>query len=302
VSGVDELELAGPEAIEVIAPTQALETSAAPDATIAAFAATEQLESLNASITGTPAVQTPITETAEAPADAEPAAIALSDAGQASLANEAVVAGAPLSDVAEVEPEPAFVPDLAFALGRPDEEDAGDMIAGVHETAVIATQEPQLTLAAAEPEFTPDLSGMVLDGHGYDALEAGRPMAIEAPASDVLAHADLAELEPEFVPDLSAVALDGSAAGAATASPASREDDGGVADVAPAVQGEPAFVPDMSFAVDMTGARGAQLEHDGSTSAQVVAISQPRPAVRALERFLRQVEARRLQLAQGSVA
>lgn len=287
VSGVDGLELAAPEAVEDIAPAQALETSASPDATVAAFADTGQIETLTASIADEPEAQAPIALAAEAPAMAEPATIAASETSQVGLEDEVVLAGAPLTDVAEVEPEPAFVPDLAFALGRAEEVEAGD---------------PQLALAAAEPEFTPDLSGMALDGHGYDALEAGRPMAIEPPASDVLAHADLAAPEPEFVPDLSAVALDGSTADAVTAAAVVHEEVAEAPIPSVAAESTPAFVPDMSFAFDMTGARGAQAEDHGSAVAQVVAISQPRPGVRSLERFLRQVEARKLQLAQGSVA
>jgi len=182
-------------------------------------------------------------------------------------------AGAPLTDVAEIAPEPAFVPDLAFALDRADAEPGAEDLSGVPDVQAAQAPEPVLTLTDSEPAFIPDLSGMALDGHGFDALEAGQAMAIEAPAPDVLADADLAEsAESAFVPDLSAVALEGVAA-------------------------EP-----TSVAFEAMNAAATEVAAYASSSSTVVDISRSRAVVKGLERFLRQVEARKLQLAQGSVA
>jgi Tetratricopeptide repeat len=146
-----------------------------------------------------------------------------------------------LFDIPELESEPAFVPDLAFALGQGD----------VDETEAVGAP---LALAAAEPEFVPDLSEVMLTGEGMAALTSS-PVSFESPVADVLADADLTASEAAFVPDLSAVALEESAATA-------------VAEV-----------------VRLTGR-----------------VAEGKSALRALERFLSQVEYRRVQLAQGSVA
>ncbi len=279
VAHEDELDVVGAEEFERIEPRASFDSAALPDATLAAYADTDDQSER---------VTTSIVEEA---------------AHEAMAADEAVVAS-PLSDVAEVEPEPAFVPDLAFALGRADVPELGESDAAVFETAPVATDEAQLAVSSPEPEFTPDLAGVALDGDGIAALEGGRPMAIEAPPADVFAHADLGAAEPEFVPDLSSVALDGSAGDeieAPVSVVAAEPPVGETSAIAEAVH-EPAFVPDLSLAFDMTGFGRADVESVESVPAPVVAIDRPKPGLLALERFLRQVEARKLQLAQGSVA
>lgn len=277
----DEVALETDTSAEVLGPDAGLDANWATEAGAGAFADSDDLDSLTASI-------------ANAPLAADMAMAGEAEA--VASGSDPEVAGSPLTDVAEVELEPAFVPDLAFALDR------SDLAASLPQEADLEAEQPQLAVAEAEPEFTPDLAGVALDGHGFDAL-AGPAMAIETPAHDVLAHADLAEQEPEFVPDLSAVALEGAAA-EPLASPVvvshAPEPD---APVAAGDRAEPAFVPDLSYAFEMAGPQGAApVDALASTHAQVVAIARPRPGVLALERFLRQVEARKLQLAQGSVA
>lgn len=288
VAHADELDVVGAEPVERIEAQDSVDTAASSEVTLAAYADSDQFEH------GT----TSIVEAASVPASA-PTPDEMPDAPEAMAADEAIVAS-PLSDVAEVEPEPAFVPDLAFALGRADVPDPGEPDPAVFETTPAATDEAQLLVPSTEPEFTPDLAGVALDDDGLTALEGGRPMAIEAPPADVFAHADLEAAEPEFVPDLSSVALDGSVGDEIAAnapSVAAEVPAGETSAIAEAVQQEPSFVPDLSFAFDMTAADRVQ-----SALAPVVAIDRPRPGLQALERFLRQVEARKLQLAQGSVA
>ncbi|MEO8480568.1 MAG: tetratricopeptide repeat protein [Acidobacteriota bacterium] len=259
------------------------------DASMAALAESDELESLTTSIADESEVRAPMTL----------------EASEDDLADEVGVAAAPLSDIPEVAPEPAFVPDLAFALGRVDQEPSPEP-SNLSETAIAETDEPQLAVGAADPEFTPDLSGMVLEGHGFDALVAS-PVVLDSSAPDVLAFADLAEQEPEFVPDLSAVALDGSAPDVLAAPVVVHHEVSEVSEAPVPVRGdhaEPAFVPDLTYAFDMAEGQAVAREEEDADDLRVsvAAIAQPRPGVRALERFLRQVESRKLQLGQGSVA
>ena len=181
----------------------------------------------------------------------------------------------------------AFTPDLSFTLTPSEPANPAELLSGIPSDVEVEDQDRGAAPPSEpQPAFIPNL-GFSLDSSELSALEAegfAAPPAMAAPLSDVPAAA--AEAEPAFVPDLN-YALEPAAE--------SVSEDTDATGVSAGSTDEPSPFAGLAAMASTVDSRPAEALPVGS-------IRDTRAPVAALERFLRKVESRRVQLASESVA